>query len=263
VNTGFLARFKNSIAPGGPSPVKSAIIQTGKIAKVSSKAIGTLNITNPPPSGIRTMVTVTEGGDTTRLCTTWTIVTHKSVTSGNKVIAKNGVPSACPPLPTCFDGIQNQDETCIDGGGVCVATCGVGGGCNAASDCATGTCVSNVCKCPNQNYTFNVSSNSGGAFDSAEWPGGTSNQSTVTGCSVTINRPSDNIDLVCSISNRFSVNTFSGYSNCVGTGGEDGDGCQVNSCPPLGIGSCCTGRPSCSAALNGSASASYFVQCLQ
>lgn len=262
-NTGFLARFKNTIAPGGPSLVKTAIVQAGKIAKVSSKGIGSLNITTPPPAGIRTMLTISEGGDTTRLCTTWTVVSHKSATSGNKIIAKNGVSSACPPLPTCFDSIQNQDETCVDGGGVCVATCGVGGGCNVASDCATNLCVSGVCKCPNQSFTFTVNSNSGGVFDSAEWPGGTASQNGASGCSVTINRPDNNVDLVCTIAGAYSVNSFAGYSNCFGNGGEDGDGCQVNSCPPAGVGSCCNARPSCSAALNGSAQSQYTVQCLQ
>jgi hypothetical protein len=78
---------------------------------------------------------------------------------------------------------------------------------------------------------------------------------------VTINRPNNNVDLVCTLAAPFSVNSFLGYSNCFGTGGEDGDGCQPVSCPPAGIGSCCSTRPSCSAALNGSATARYFVQC--
>ena len=70
-----------------------------------------------------------------------------------------------------------------------------------------------------------------------------------------------NIDLVCSLSSRFSVQSFAGFSQCFGAGGEDGDGCQPVSCPPAGIGSCSSTRPSCSAALNGSGSARYFVQC--
>jgi len=117
-----------------------------------------------------------------------------------------------------------------------------------------------VC-CGTVDFTFTVNSNSGGAFDSAEWPGGTQTQSTSGNCSVTINNPNDNIDKVCSLANPFSVNTFSGFTTCAGAGGEDGDGCQPNSCPPAGIGSCCNGRPSCSAALNGSGSAKYFVHC--
>jgi hypothetical protein len=80
---------------------------------------------------------------------------------------------------------------------------------------------------------------------------------------VTINRPNNNIDLVCTLAAPFSVNAFSGYSQCFGAGGEDGDGCEPVSCPPAGIGSCCSGRPSCSAALNGSGQARYRVQCLE
>jgi hypothetical protein len=44
---------------------------------------------------------------------------------------------------------------------------------------------------------------------------------------------------VCTIAAPFSVNTFSGFQNCVGQGGEDGDGCEPVSCPFAGIGSCC------------------------
>jgi hypothetical protein len=108
-----------------------------------------------------------------------------------------------------------------------------------------------------------VNSNNGGVFDSAEWPGGTASLSGFSGCSVTINRPNNNVDLACTLASPFSVNSFAGYSNCFGTGGEDGDGCQPVSCPPAGVGSCCSTRPSCSAALNGSATAQYFVQCNQ
>ncbi|HWP64392.1 MAG TPA: hypothetical protein VNO26_00585 [Candidatus Limnocylindria bacterium] len=67
--------------------------------------------------------------------------------------------------------------------------------------------------------------------------------------------------MVCSLAAPFSIHSFTGYSLCQGTGGEDGDGCEVVSCPPAGIGSCCSTRPSCSAALNGSAQARYFVTC--
>jgi hypothetical protein len=130
-------------------------------------------------------------------------------------------------------------------------------------NCTTNICLVGVCRCPNQFYTFTVNSNSGGPFDSAEWPGGTTSQSAVSGCSVTINRPNNNVDLVCTLAAPFSVNSYTGYSNCFGTNGEDGDGCQPVSCPPAGVGSCCSTRPSCSAALNGSATAQYFVQCIQ
>ncbi len=165
--------------------------------------------------------------------------------------------------PSCSDGVENGSETDVDCGGSCPGDCAFNQGCILNSDCQTGTCAGGLCKCGNFFYTFTVNSNSGGVFDSAEWPGGITNQSAVPGCSVTINRPNDNVDLVCTLAAPFSVNSFSGYSSCTGNGGEDGDGCQPVSCPPAGSGSCCSTRPSCSAALNGSATAQYFVQCLQ
>jgi len=163
--------------------------------------------------------------------------------------------------PTCADGVKNGTETDVDCGGASCPDCAITQTCLIASDCASNFCTSGQCKCPGQTFTFTMNSNGGGVFDSAEWPGGTASLNGAPGCSATINRPAGNIDLVCSLSNRFSVNSFVGFSSCAGTGGEDGDGCQPVSCPPAGIGSCCTGRPSCSAALNGSGSARYFVQC--
>ena len=166
--------------------------------------------------------------------------------------------------PSCSDGLKNGTETDVDCGGPGCPGCGLGKVCTAASDCQSSVCGANArCTCGNRSFTFTVNSNSGGVFDSAEWPGGTSSQSSSTGCNVTVNRPGGNIDLVCSLSSRFSVQSFAGFSQCFGAGGEDGDGCQPVSCPPAGIGSCCEGRPSCSAALNGSGSARYLVTCLE
>ncbi len=166
-------------------------------------------------------------------------------------------------VPLCTDGVANGDETDVDCGGSCPLDCTVNQGCVGNDDCMTAHCSGGLCKCPDFLYTFTVNSNVGGAFDSAEWPGGATAQSAAPACGVTINRPNDNIDLACSLAAPFSVNGFAGYSSCFGTGGEDGDGCQPLTCPPAGVGSCCDGRPSCSAAVNGSASAHYFVQCLE
>jgi hypothetical protein len=163
-------------------------------------------------------------------------------------------------VPTCTDNIQNGGETDIDCGGPC-PDCGLTQHCLGNGDCASGVCIGGTCGCGNHNFTFTVNSNSGGAFDSAEWPGGTSTQTAQAGCSVTVNRPNGNIDLVCTLAAPWSVASVSGYSTCVGSGGEDGDGCEPVSCPPAGVGSCCSARPSCSAALNGSGSARYHVSC--
>ena len=165
--------------------------------------------------------------------------------------------------PSCTDGVRNGAETDVDcGGGTCPG-CGLHAHCTAPTDCASGVCSNAQCTCGNHLFTFTVNSNSGGVFDSAEWPGGTAAQSGPVGCNVTINRPNANIDLVCTLAAPFSVAGFSGYSQCIGAGGEDGDGCEPVSCPPAGVGSCCSGRPSCSAALNGSGQARYRVQCLE
>jgi hypothetical protein len=163
--------------------------------------------------------------------------------------------------PTCSDSVENGAETDVDcGGGTCPA-CALGQGCNAGTDCTTTLCQGGVCSCGSQAFTFSITSNTGGAFDSAEWPGGTAMQNGLPGCSVSINQPSGNIDLAGTLGDDFEVIGFSGYSNCYGTGGEDGDGCQPDTCPPLGIPYCQDRRPSCSAALNGSGSARFFVQC--
>jgi len=182
--------------------------------------------------------------------------------SGGNCSAHAGNPCPGP------DGDGNCNESCNESTDSCTAAdpngsaCNDGQSCNGGDSCSGGSCVGSGVCCGSQLFTFTVNSNSGGVFDSAEWPGGTASQNGPAGCSVTINRPNANIDLVCTLAAPFSVNSFAGYSNCFGTGGEDGDGCQPNGCPPAGIGSCCSGRPSCSAALNGSGSAKYFVQCV-
>jgi cysteine-rich repeat protein/parallel beta-helix repeat protein len=48
-------------------------------------------------------------------------------------------------VATCTDGIQNGTETGVDCGGGSCAPCGLGQGCNAASDCVSGVCMGGVC----------------------------------------------------------------------------------------------------------------------
>ena len=166
---------------------------------------------------------------------------------------------------SCTDGVQNGTETDIDCGGSCPANCSLGEGCNAGADCISGNCFGGECSCANQAFTFNISSNTGGSFDPAEWPSGTVQAVQSGECTVRANRPGGNIDNLAG-AGLFNVNSFSGFSNCFGSGGEAGTGCTVLSCPPAGIGDCDTGtigRPNCSAALNGSGSARLVVQCLE
>ena len=174
----------------------------------------------------------------------------------------NGI---CRPPGTCSDGVLNQNESDIDCGGVCGATCLINQGCFGGGDCQSTVCTNNLCKCSSGAFIFNFSigSNGGGATDPAEWPGGTQAMNTpaTTQCSTTIDNPSGNIDLVGNLGDDFAVLGFSGFSNCFGNGGEDGDGCNDNGCPFAGIGSCESNRPSCSVALNGSGGATFRVQC--
>jgi hypothetical protein len=230
-------------------------------AQLSGK-LAPLNVV-PPNTGTDACALLTLGGGDTysiRFAFGDGLITNKgaAVYKHAKVLAEGTCVTTTTTTTTTTT--STTTTTTIPG---CSPNCGIGLPCLTASNCSSGVCAGGFCRCPNQAYTFTVNSNGGGVFDSAEWPGGTAAQTAVTGCSVTINRPNDNVDLVCSLAAPFGINSFSGYSNCFGNGGEDGDGCQPVSCPPAGVGSCCNTRPSCSAALNGSAQAQYFVQCLQ
>lgn len=166
------------------------------------------------------------------------------------------------------DGDNNCQESCNETADNCLANdpngsfCNDGQTCNGADSCQAGVCTSTGICCGQRDFTFTINSNNGGVFDSAEWPGGSASQSNpVAGCNVTIRRPSGDLELVGTLGDNFGVTGFAGFQSCFGHNGEDGDGCQPNGCPPAGIGSCEAARPSCSAALNGSGSAHYFVRC--
>jgi hypothetical protein len=166
------------------------------------------------------------------------------------------------------DSDTNCSESCNESADNCLAQdpngsfCSDGMGCNGVDSCQGGVCTPTGVCCGTVDFTFTVNSNNGGAFDGADWPGGTASQTSSPGCGATINRPNNQIDLVCTLAAPFSINSFTGFQNCFGHMGEDGDGCWVDSCPFAGIGSCCSTRPSCSVATNGSASARYFVRCV-
>ncbi len=162
------------------------------------------------------------------------------------------------------DGDSDCSEVCNEAADACSgndpfgSACDNGLGCDGADSCSNGTCVpSGVC-CGTQTFTFNVSSNSGGTVDPAEWPGGTRTGGSGS-CTVNIDVPSGNLDVVGTIGDNFSILGFSGFQSCAGSGGENGVFCL--SCPPAGICNVEAERPSCSAALNGSGSSRYVVQC--
>ncbi|HBQ15500.1 MAG TPA: hypothetical protein DEF51_31725, partial [Myxococcales bacterium] len=49
------------------------------------------------------------------------------------------------PAPSCDDGVLNQDESDVDCGGVCGATCTVGDMCGGVDDCMTMLCTEGTC----------------------------------------------------------------------------------------------------------------------
>lgn len=49
-------------------------------------------------------------------------------------------------VPTCSDGVQNQNETGIDCGGSNCSKCGLGQGCNVDDDCISYQCKLNMCQ---------------------------------------------------------------------------------------------------------------------
>jgi hypothetical protein len=53
----------------------------------------------------------------------------------------------CQPAQ-CGDGQQNSDETGVDCGGNCGATCAPGEACKSAGDCAQGVCEAGMCSTP-------------------------------------------------------------------------------------------------------------------
>jgi hypothetical protein len=54
-------------------------------------------------------------------------------------------------VPTCDDGVKNQNETDVDCAGVCATLCAPGRDCNANGDCAEGVCTGGTCAAPTCN----------------------------------------------------------------------------------------------------------------
>ena len=50
------------------------------------------------------------------------------------------------PMESCSDGIMNQDESDVDCGGTCGATCTPGDMCGGNGDCTTDMCNAGVCE---------------------------------------------------------------------------------------------------------------------
>jgi len=123
--------------------------------------------------------------------------------------------------------------------------------------------------CPNRTFTFGMSSSLGETFSGAGWPGGADTLFGPSGCSVTVARPSGNVSIVGLLGDAWRIVGRSGYSNCFGIGGEDGDGVATPNCSQLTLSAPFVqdGRPSCSNSLctfcSGRATDTFTVQCVQ
>jgi hypothetical protein len=82
----------------------------------------------------------TDGTDSDRTTGDTDPTGHETETMGGTTMA--------PVLPTCDDGEQNQDESDVDCGGPNCPPCAAGSMCADDSDCATESCVGNVCITP-------------------------------------------------------------------------------------------------------------------
>jgi hypothetical protein len=261
--TGFV--YKDSLSEQGA--VKTLVIKRSASGNFVLKAValskvGPIVVVPPNPGTEGFVVLELLGGD--RYCMQYGGAVGGLIKNvSNKLFKVTKVPTegGCPvPPSTTSTSTSTTVSTSTSSTSTSTSTSTSSSSSSTSTTSSTSTSTS---LCSNQAFNFGLNSNSGGSADPAEWPGGSQVQSQSGSCTVNIDNPSGNIDVVGNLGDDFSINGFSGFSNCFGQGGEDGDGCSVNSCPPAGIGSCESARPSCSAALNGSGSANYHVQCLQ
>mgnify|MGYP000526250311 CR=1 FL=1 len=143
-------KYKNTIAPAGPTAVNAATVTAGKQAQISAKGLGGLDLSQAPGAGgIVTIFTLENaaGPSTARFCTKYAVgsgstISHNVTASGYTLKAKRGVPTTCP---NCSDSIQNSSETGIDCGGSCTG-CANGAGCGTGADCLSGICNAGTCE---------------------------------------------------------------------------------------------------------------------
>ena len=129
INKDTVAKFVNKEAPGGPSEVKVAVVKPEKVAKVVAKGLGGIDLFAGPPSdsgGITTVLRIDNSVDDSvhRMCTRFSVADGSTVVlkeiaggTGRKLVAKNGVAVACPPLEPPTGTLFNF--TTAPAGGVC------------------------------------------------------------------------------------------------------------------------------------------------
>src|SRR6185503_12616926 len=87
-STGTVYKFKNALAPAGPSPVKAATVKVGKGIKVAAKGLGGLVLDGSQPS---VTVVVTVGSD--RYCSRFSAPLKNQV---GTFLSKTSTPAPCP-----------------------------------------------------------------------------------------------------------------------------------------------------------------------
>lgn len=114
VNNEKVAKYVNKFAEiAGPTRVKVAVVKPESVAKVAARGLGDEGLAfidlGPPSStgGITTVFTVHNGNDgsTHRMCTKFAVADGSTVIykeigidTDRKLVAKNGVPTPCPPV---------------------------------------------------------------------------------------------------------------------------------------------------------------------
>jgi len=76
-------------------------------------------------------------------CLAWTV--QQDCAEANQVCDDSGDTPACVTPASCHDGIQNQDESDKDCGGVC-PPCPVASQCNEDEDCESKACTNGICQ---------------------------------------------------------------------------------------------------------------------
>jgi hypothetical protein len=107
-STGTVAKYVNSLAPAGAGHVKVTVVKDGLKARVVAKGLGdgpSLDLVGGPPSptgGITVVLTIVNGNDDSayRMCTKFAVDAGSDVdfsgSSDRKLVARDGVPTACP-----------------------------------------------------------------------------------------------------------------------------------------------------------------------
>jgi hypothetical protein len=110
-NEATVAKYVNTLAPGGAGDVKVALLKNGTTAKVAAKGLGdgpAIDLFAGPPSaggGVTTVLTLDNGIDDTvrRFCTRFATDAGSEVVyselaqgAGRKLVAKGGIATPCP-----------------------------------------------------------------------------------------------------------------------------------------------------------------------